>query len=248
MSLIFTRARQKPLPSHLDIIHGEATYRVAVKRMAKARRFTLRVLAATRVVTLTMPIRSSFDQAVDFASRHGGWIADRLNKFDDHVQIAPNAEIPFRGVPHRIIHRGEKRGTVSVERDEQDSPHLIVAGRVDHAPRRVRDFLKKEARLALDQAVERYTKILGIPARRIALKDTRSRWGSCSADGRLNFSWRLIFAPPEILEYLAAHEVAHLKELNHSPRFWSIVASLYPDYKKAEAWLKRHGASLHRYI
>jgi len=248
MSLIFTRARQKPLPSHLDIIHGEATYRVAVKRMAKARRFTLRVSAATRVVTLTMPIRSSFDQAVDFASRHGGWIADRLNKFDDHVQIAPNAEIPFRGVPHRIIHRGEKRGTVSVERDEQGSPHLIVAGRVDHAPRRVRDFLKKEARLALDQAVERYTKILGIPARRIALKDTRSRWGSCSVDGRLNFSWRLIFAPPEILEYLAAHEVAHLKELNHSPRFWSIVALLYPDYKKAEAWLKRHGASLHRYV
>ena len=248
MSLIFTRARQKPLPSHLDIIHGEATFRVAIKRMAKARRFTLRVSAATRVVTLTMPLRSSFDQAADFASRHGGWIADRLNKFDDHVQIAPNAEIPFRGVPHRIIHRGEKRGTVSAECDEVGSHHLVVSGQIDHTPRRIRDFLKKEARVALDQAVERYTKILGVPARRIALKDTRSRWGSCSADGRLNFSWRLIFAPPEILDYLAAHEVAHLKELNHSPRFWSIVASLYPDYKKAEAWLKRHGASLHRYI
>jgi len=248
MSLIFTRARQKPLPSHLDIIHGEAIFRVAIKRMAKARRFTMRVSAATRVVTLTMPIRSSFDQAVDFASRHGGWIADRLNKFDDHVQIAPNAEIPFRGVLHRIIHRGEKRGTVSAECDEAGSHHLVVAGHIDHTPRRIRDFLKKEAQVALDQAVERYTKILGIPARRIALKDTKSRWGSCSADGRLNFSWRLIFAPPEILDYLAAHEVAHLKELNHSPRFWSIVASLYPDYKKAEAWLKRHGAGLHRYI
>lgn len=248
MGLIFTRAWQKPLPSHLDIIHGEATFRVAIKRMAKARRFTMRVSAATRVVTLTMPIRSSFDQAVDFASRHGGWIADRLNKFDDHVQIAPNAEIPFRGVPHRIIHRGEKRGTVSAECDEAGSHHLVVAGHIDHTPRRIRDFLKKEAQVALDQAVERYTKILGIPARRIALKDTKSRWGSCSADGRLNFSWRLIFAPPEILDYLAAHEVAHLKELNHSPRFWSIVASLYPDYKKAEAWLKRHGAGLHRYI
>jgi len=248
MSPIFTRARQKPLPSHLDIIHGEAIFRVAIKRMAKARRFTMRVSAATRVVTLTMPIRSSFDQAVDFASRHGGWIADRLNKFDDHVQIAPNAEIPFRGVLHRIIHRGEKRGTVSAECDEAGSHHLVVAGHIDHTPRRIRDFLKKEAQVALDQAVERYTKILGIPARRIALKDTKSRWGSCSADGRLNFSWRLIFAPPEILDYLAAHEVAHLKELNHSPRFWSIVASLYPDYKKAEAWLKRHGAGLHRYI
>jgi hypothetical protein len=247
MSLFFTRARREPLPTHLDIIHGEATFRVAVKRMAKARRFTLRISSATRVVTLTMPLRSNFDQAADFAHRHGAWIAARLMKFDDDVSIAPGSEIPFRGVHHKIIHREQKRGTVRIEHDHETSPQLVVAGVADHAARRVRDFLKKEARVALDQAVERYTKLLGIPARRIALKDTKSRWGSCSADGRLNFSWRLILAPPEILDYLAAHEVAHLKELNHSPRFWKIVAQLYPDYKNAEAWLKRHGMALHRY-
>ena len=247
MSLFFTRARRQPAPTHLDIIHGESIFRVAVKRMAKARRFTLRVSAATRIVTLTMPMSSNFDQATDFAHRHGAWIAARLTKFDDEVPIAPGSEIPFRGKLHQIIHRAEKRGTVWVEHDHETSPQLVVAGLADHAARRVRDFLKKEARVALDQAVERYTTLLGIPARRIALKDTKSRWGSCSADGRLNFSWRLILAPPEILDYLAAHEVAHLKELNHSPRFWKIVASLYPDYKNAEAWLKRHGMALHRY-
>lgn len=247
MSLFFTRVRRKPLPSHLDIVHGEATFRVAVKRMAKARRFTLRISAATRVVTLTMPLRSDFELAADFAQRHGAWIAARLTKFDDDVPIAPGSEIPFRGVHHKIIHREQMRGMVWIEHTQDSLSALVVAGAYDHAARRIRDFLKKEARIALDQAVERYTKILGIPARRIALKDTKSRWGSCSADGRLNFSWRLILAPPEILDYLAAHEVAHLKELNHSSRFWSIVASLYPDYQKAEAWLKRHGMALHRY-
>lgn len=247
MSLIFTRARRQSPQTHLDIIDGEVVYRVAVKRMAQARRFTLRISAATRAVTLTMPLRSSFEQAHNFAERHRAWIVDRLTKFDDEVSIAPGSEIPFRGAPHKIIHGDQKRGTVWIERDHDPLPWLIVAGALDHAPRRLRDFLKKEARAALDQAVERYTTQLGIPARRIALKDTRSRWGSCSVDGRLNFSWRLILAPPEILDYLAAHEVAHLKELNHSPRFWELVASLYPDYRKAEAWLKRHGASLHRY-
>lgn len=247
MSLNFTRAPRQIVPSHLDITHGGAVFRITVKRMAKARRFTLRISAVTRAVTLTMPLRSSFEQAHDFALRHGGWIADRLNQFADDILIAPGAEIPFRGVSHKIIHREQKRGTVWVELDHERTPQLIVAGASDHVSRRVRDFLKKEARRMIDQAVQGYTNSLGIPARRITLKDTRSRWGSCSADGRLNFSWRLILAPPEILDYLAAHEVAHLKELNHSPHFWSIVASLYPDYRKAEAWLKRHGASLHRY-
>ena len=201
---LFSLRSKAPLPTHIEVAHGDSAYRVILKRSAKARRYTLRASAAKHEITLTMPMRGSMAQASEFAHRHGGWIAERLKKFD-----------------------------------------TIIA--CEYVLRRIRDFLKKQASQDLDKAVERFTSALGIPARRISLKDTTSRWGSCSSSGRLNFSWRLILAPAHVLEYLAAHEVAHLKELNHSVRYWRVVASLYPDYKQAEAWLKRHGTSLHRY-
>jgi predicted metal-dependent hydrolase len=109
------------------------------------------------------------------------------------------------------------------------------------------DFLKREARRDLDEAVLRHAQKLGVTARRIVLKDTTSRWGSCSISGTLNFSWRLILAPSFVLDYLAAHEVTHLKEHNHSARYWALLEMLYPDIEKAESWLKRHGVDLHRY-
>lgn len=238
--------KQTSSPLHLDIQHGDTSFRVAVKRVATARRFTLRVSAATRHATLTMPLRSNFHQAADFAQRHSGWIAARLTRLADEIVIMPGSEIPFRGRLHLIIQSEKKRGTVWIE-EHGSAPLLYVAGDPDHAGRRLKDFLKKQARLALDHAVRRYSDQLGLSARGIALKDTKSRWGSCSADGRLNFSWRLIFAPPEILDYLAAHEVAHLKEMNHSRRFWALVRMLYPEYRQAELWLKQNGMTLHRY-
>ncbi len=244
----FLSSRSKvPLPSHIDIAHGESVFRVALKRSALARRYTLRASAAKHEITLTMPLRGSMAQATDFAQRHGGWIAERLKKFDTIIACEPGAIIPLRGDPHRIEHRADARGTVWVETTDTGEMLIVVAGRPEYSVRRIKDFLKKQASHDLDKAVERYTSALGLPARRIALKDTTSRWGSCSSSGRLNFSWRLILAPPFVLDYLAAHEVAHLKELNHSARYWRVVAGLYPDYDKAEAWLKRYGTSLHRY-
>src|SRR6185436_13442685 len=111
-----------------------------------------------------------------------------------------------------------------------------------HVARRVREFLEREARRDLAEAVIRHTAALGVPARRLTVRDTTSRWGSCSAKGCLSFSWRLILAPPFVLDYLAAHEVAHLVELNHSPKFWRLVKRLYPDFARAKAWLDLHGA------
>jgi predicted metal-dependent hydrolase len=113
--------------------------------------------------------------------------------------------------------------------------------------RRIREFLIREARRDLAEAVERYADRLGERPTRITLRDTRSRWGSCTARRELNFSWRLILAPPLVLDYLVAHEMAHLREMNHSPRFWTLLHGLCPEVDAAEAWLKRHGASLHRY-
>lgn len=238
---------EDPTPQHLDVPCGDTIIRIAVKRDPRARRFSLRVSAATREVTLTMPRRGSVKFATEFAKRHSTWLAERVGKFSDLVNCVPGAVIPLRGEPHVITHRAEARGTVWVERALDEEPQIIVAGRVEHTQRRVMDFLKREARRDLDEAVLRHTQKLGVAARRIVLKDTTSRWGSCSISGTLNFSWRLILAPSFVLDYLAAHEVTHLKEHNHSARYWALLEMLYPDIEKAESWLKRHGVDLHRY-
>ncbi|MCX7900583.1 MAG: M48 family metallopeptidase, partial [Methylocystis sp.] len=143
----------------------------------------------------------------------------------------------------------ERRGTVWTDlRDDAETPHAIcVAGRAEHIHRRVLDHFKREARGDLEAAVLRHTRALGVPPRSVRLRDPVSRWGSCSATGSLNFSWRLIMAPPFVLDYLAAHETAHLVHLDHSPRFWALARKLSPDVDRAEAWLSARGAHLHKY-
>ena len=126
-------------------------------------------------------------------------------------------------------------------------PRLCVSGAAPFVARRVQDYLVRQARVDLTVAVARHTAALGVSARRITLRDTTSRWGSCSSSGALNFSWRLVMAPPHVLDYLAAHEVAHLVHMNHSDAFWRTTARLVPDYARAEAWLKGYGVGLMRF-
>ncbi|MGL4496863.1 MAG: M48 family metallopeptidase [Beijerinckiaceae bacterium] len=247
MLIPLLRRKPEPDPDHIEVTHDGAQFRVAVKRHPMARRFTLRVNAAGGDVVLTLPPRSRLGPARAFAESHGGWIAARVQRLPGRIAFVPDAEIPFRGVMHRIVHRDAPRGLVTPACDGHGAAILAVYGDRAHAQRRVHDFLVREARRDLDRAVEELTRQLGIPARRITLKDTKSRWGSCSSAGRLNFSWRLIMAPPFVLHYLAAHEVAHLKEMNHSVRFWRIVAQLDPRWREAERWLKLNGTDLHRY-
>ena len=145
------------------------------------------------------------------------------------------------------MHRRGARGTVWTETDGHGERLLCVAGEPPHVDRRISDYLKREAARALDAASRRYAAELGVPIKRISVRDQSSRWGSCSNTGVLSFSWRLILAPPYVLDYLAAHEVAHLVELNHSPRFWRLVGKLYPNLERAKAWLDVNGTDLHRY-
>src|SRR6185503_17876423 len=147
----------------------------------------------------------------------------------------------------RIEHRRGARGTVWREAGPDGTPLLCVAGEAPHVGRRVRDHLKREAKRDLDAASRRYAQRLGVAIRRVSIRDQASRWGSCSTTGVLSYSWRLILAPPFVLDYLAAHEVAHLIEMNHSPRFWRIVLGACPDAHRAKAWLDAHGNDLHRY-
>jgi hypothetical protein len=237
--------------AHIDVAHAGDEFRIALKRIAGAQRFTLRVRAATRDVVLTMPQRSKLADAREFAQRHAAWVGVRLARLPKPVPFAAGAKIPLRDEDHVIAHRPEARGAAWIE----DLPFslfgpaktIVVAGDAPHLSRRVTDFLKREARADFERSVRRHCGTLGVASRKVTIRDTTSRWGSCSATGALNFSWRLILAPPFVLDYLAAHEVAHLKHMNHSARFWALTRKLAPETDRAEAWLQQHGSSLHRF-
>ncbi|WP_036289080.1 M48 family metallopeptidase [Methylosinus sp. PW1] len=237
----------------LTLTHAGETLTVSLRRLRSARRFTLRVRFAARDAVLTMPARASLREAREFTERHAAWIAARLNRLPDTIPFRDGAVVPLRGVDHSIAHRPSARGTVWTETRFAldtalcDGFDLCVAGREEHVHRRIVDFLKREARHDLEAAVERHTRALGLPARSVGLRDTVSRWGSCSASGSLNFSWRLIMAPAFVLDYLAAHEVAHLEYLDHSDRFWALTRRLCAETDRAEGWLSTHGAHLHKF-
>jgi len=234
-------------PQTIEIAFDGSVYPVQLRRHRQARRYTLRIQATTREVVLTIPPRGTVKEASAFAHKHGGWIAARLGRLPEAAPFTDGALLPLRGVPHRISHRRTARGTVWTELGDNGEPLLCVAGQAPHLDRRIGDFLRREARHDLHAATSRYAAELGLSFKRITVRDQSSRWGSCSTNGMLSFSWRLILAPSQVLDYLAAHEVAHLVEMNHSPRFWRLVQRICPHHQGAKAWLDAHGADLHRY-
>jgi predicted metal-dependent hydrolase len=239
--------RRPTEPQAIEIVFDQSMYLVRLNRHRRARRYTLRIHAATREVVLTMPPRGNLKEAKTFAEKHGGWIAARLGRLPEVVPFVHGISVPLRNIPHRIVHRRGARGTVWTETDERGRRLLCVAGDEPHVGRRVLDFLKREAKRELEAASRRYAERLDVTIKRVAVRDQSSRWGSCSTTGVLSYSWRLILAPSFVLDYLAAHEVAHLVELNHSARFWRLVARLCPHMERAKAWLDVHGTDLHRY-
>jgi predicted metal-dependent hydrolase len=239
--------RRPAEPSRLLVKHGSQIYSVRLRRHRRARRYTLRIHPSDREAILTMPPRGTLIEAKDFAQRHGGWIAARLGRLPKAAPFLPGTLVPLRGVPHRIVHRAGERGTVWTETRDSGEKILCVAGGVEHIERRVHDFMKREARQDLQKAAEAYADDLGVRVKRLSIRDQSSRWGSCTSAGSLSFSWRLILAPPFVLDYLAAHEVAHLVEMNHSSRFWRVVGRICPSVERAKKWLDTCGNDLHRY-
>jgi predicted metal-dependent hydrolase len=239
--------RRPTEPQAIEVYFDQAVYLIRLRRHRQARRYTLRIQAATREVILTMPPRGSLKEARAFADKHGGWIAARLKRLPEAAPFAHGSELPLRGLRHRIVHRPNSRGTVWTDRDGNGARLLCVAGDGPHLARRVGDFLKREVKRDLEAASRAYAEQIGAAIKRISVRDQSSRWGSCSTTGVLSFSWRLILAPPFVLQYLAAHEVAHLVEMNHSRRFWRLLKRLCPDMQRAKIWLDVHGTDLHRY-
>jgi predicted metal-dependent hydrolase len=239
--------RRPSEPQTIEVVFDRSIFLVRLRRHRQARRYTLRVHATTREIILTIPPRGSLKAARDFAQKHGGWIATRLGRLPEAAPFADGVVVPLRGTPHRIAHRRGARGTVWTEAGADGERLLCVAGNAPHIDRRIGDFLRREARRELELASLKYAADLGVAVKRVSVRDQSSRWGSCSTTGMLSFSWRLILAPGHVLDYLAAHEVAHLVEMNHSARFWRLVQRLCPDHERAKVWLDVHGPDLHRY-
>lgn len=243
----FALFRAPAEPPHVDVAHEGRTYRVGLRRHRTARRITLVVHGTKGAATMLLPMDAGLERARDFAQSRAGWIASRLAELPQRVPFEAGREIPIRGVAHRIVLWSDERGAPWTGVDAAGTPTLFISGPLASVPRQVRSFLERLALADLTAAAARYAGLAGVQANRIRLKDTTSRWGSCSTRGNLNFSWRLVMAPAYVLDYLAAHEVGHLREMNHSDRYWSIVRGMCPATDRAEAWLKRNGVGLHRY-
>jgi len=216
---------------------------VTIRVSPRARRLSLRVDAAARGIELVLPRRFAAEPAIGFVARHRGWIAARVAAMPPPLRLVDGAIVPVLGVPHRIRRVDEPAASPVTITDEE----IRVRGDPAHLPRRIIDFLKALARREFTARARILAAQLGKSVTRVGVRDPKSRWGSCSSTGALSFSWRLVFAPDAVVDYVVAHEVAHLVEMNHSPRFWRVVASLVPDSKAPRAWLKRHRLELMSY-
>lgn len=237
-------AKPRPAPVR-ERVHVVAGRELPLKIVEndRARRLTLRIEAGGRGLRVTVPPGLRQSEVESFLDRHLGWLETRLAKLPDRPQVRPGVKLPLRGQPHLIVHEPGKRGTVTAG-SEAGQPVLIVHGERRHLPRRLADFLRREAKRDIEALVDRHTAKVGRKARAVRFRDTTSRWGSCTADGTLSFSWRIMMAPPTVIDYLVAHEVAHLKEMNHGPKFWALCRELCPRTDEARAWLKRNGGAL----
>lgn len=211
---------------------------LTLRRSARARRISLRISQLDGRVTLTYPQGVAESEALSFARTKEQWIRQHLQNRPDESPVQIGQTIPIEGVDRRIVPASGRR--VVLQSDAVAVPPGAEA-------RRLARFLKELARERLAGACDDYAAMLGRPYTNLTLRDTRSRWGSCSSHGGLMFSWRLILAPPEILHYVAAHEVAHLAEMNHSAAFWAQVEKIFGAYQEPRRWLRDNGAELHRY-
>lgn len=199
----------------------------------------LRVCPTSGEVRLTMPKRASATSARRFLDQHVDWICDERGKAHAIVPVSDGSMLDVEGYSRRVQFTGIAPRGVRLVDDA-----IVVGGPKDHAARRLNNWLRAEAKTRMIAASATYAEILGARYVRVSIGDMRSRWGSCSSRGTLRFNWRLLMAPPDVLHYVAAHEVAHLLEMNHSDRFWAHVERCIPDFEVHRRWLKKHGAAL----
>jgi predicted metal-dependent hydrolase len=233
------RRRAAP-PATLDL--AGRSIPLHVRRSTRAKRITLHIDAARGGIELVLPARAALATGLAFLEERRGWVAARIAAIPERIPFVHGAEVPILGIPHRILHLGERafgNRVVAVTEGE-----IRVFGPAAHIARRVRDHLVALARQELSRRARALAARIDRRVARISVRDTTSRWGSCAASGNLAFSWRLVLAPESVLDYVVAHEVAHLVEMNHGVRFWRLVEELAPGAAPQRAWLRRHRARL----
>lgn len=218
---------------------GETTD-VRVRRNPRARRISVRVDAADGAIALTVPWHTPVEEGLRFARRQGDWLRARLAAVPARVEFACGTSFDFHGTRLAVRH-------VPGRLTRRDGDTLLVGGAPEFVARRVRDWLKREARTILTAKAHALSQGIGRKLKAVRIADPRTRWGSAASDGTLAFSWRLVLAPPEVLDYVVAHEVAHLRHMNHGPLFWALVGELAGDVSAPRAWLAANGAKLLRH-
>ena len=271
------QAQQQSLEAALKVKLVDFGCPLELRRSRRARRFSLKVSHTERAAILTLPEEVKEEEAGLFLSRHMDWLKRQIDRLPRPIPFEDGAIIPLRGIAHRINFVGAVRyqGVVWVEeadtltpaepwnsttdsengaeflsknsKDTHEIPRICVSGGEQHGPRRLADWLRGQAKTDLTRRTHHHASNLCCKPARISVRDQSTRWGSCSTTGTISFSWRLIFAPSYVLDYVAAHEAAHLREMNHGPRFWRLVRETMPDMQRARAWLKQNGAELHRF-
>ncbi|TRD19052.1 M48 family metallopeptidase [Palleronia caenipelagi] len=216
---------------------GTPPVMIRMRSSARARRMTLRVSRLDGGVVLTRPRGVRLAEAVRFAETKVDWLRAQLADVSPRKAVALGAEVPVGGVALPVVTGRPGIGAAEIR----------VRERLPAGPQ-VEALLKGLARERLRRAVDRHGAVLGRKPGRLTLRDTRSRWGSCTAKGDLMFSWRLVMAPEDVLDYVAAHEVAHLVHMDHSPAFWSVTEHLCPDWRSHRRWLRDHGTGLHAWM
>jgi predicted metal-dependent hydrolase len=233
---------QKKWPSVVELDIDGKQVDVTVRVSARSRNYKLSIPHAGGPL-LTVPRYGNWREASDFLKRQVPWLAARLERAAKPVIFRAGVRIPLRGVEHRIVATGTIRGIVQVQ-EVDGVPLLAVPGEPAHRARRLTDWLKLEAQKDLTRRVSLHARRLEVDVKSISLRSQTTRWGSCSTNGRLNFNWRLVMAPPFVLDYVAAHEVAHLVEMNHSDEFWATVERTLPSMDRGRTWLRAHGRQL----
>jgi len=226
--------------SHTILING-SSLPVIIRKHPRSRRMIIRYQPLQHHVSLTLPRYTSIRQGLHFVEEKRAWLADQITEKAQPVPLADGQIIPVLGNDYTLRHIGG-RGVVSIDGDR-----ILIPGDESFMKRRILEWLKRQARTEITRLATAKAEQINKPLKRISLRDTSTRWGSCSHDGNLSFSWRLIFAPYEVLEYVVGHEVAHIKHHNHSAAFWATVGEICPDYEKCRHWLKIYGSKLYSY-
>ncbi len=218
--------------------------RIIYKNSDRAKRIALKIKPSEREVSVTVPGIRALPKAMKFVREQKDWIEVQLEALPPPQPFTPNSPILFEGEIYTLIHT-DGRGRPSVNRDVKE---IIVPAPDGTLAGRTKRLLIREARQRLEEASHEYATMLGRQVEKVSVRDTSSRWGSCitrKGKGHISYSWRLISAPPFVLDYVAAHECAHMIEANHSPAYWAVVADIFPDYKRSKKWLRTNGAFLH---